>query len=429
MKNRYIIMAGVILMAGLILTACASTSSTRHRIKDQEETKAVKSPEDMGIIINVDYENNNITLGGIEDGEKTIYSYNSGTTAYTKSGSAMSMAQLSAGDIVDITYNTNSYVLEKIQISNDKNVWENTKVTSFSVDEAARSMKIGQTLYAYTDNTLIFSQGEKIDISELNKEDQLIVRGYGTKVVSIVVDKGHGYITLSGEQLFIGGYVDVGGRVVKVIEDDMLIIVQEGSYKVEVRNGDYIADKQVEVTRDNNTVVDFSDVAPNVTATGNVRFNIDVDNAVLYVDGVQMSATDVLTLTTGSHKISIVAEGYDDYSDTIEVGTKYQIVDINLKSTSETETETEGETETESSTEPVTDSSGDVVSQINDVTVSGPVGGYVYFDGKYMGVAPVTFDMITGSHVISVLYNSQIKSYSVNLAEGGDDVVYDFTDK
>lgn len=104
-------------------------------------------------------------------------------------------------------------------------------------------------------------------------------------------------------------------------------------------------------------------------------------------------------------------------------------MDINLKSTSETETETEGETETESSTEPVTDSSGDVVSQINDVTVSGPVGGYVYFDGKYMGVAPVTFDMITGSHVISILYNSQIKSYSVNLAEGGDDVIYDFTDK
>ncbi len=37
--------------------------------------------------------------------------------------------------------------------------------------------------------------------------------------------------------------------------------------------------------------------------------------------------------------------------------------------------------------------------------------------------------MITGEHVISILYNKEIKSYSVVLAEGGDDVVYDFTGK
>ena len=46
-----------------------------------------------------------------------------------------------------------------------------------------------------------------------------------------------------------------------------------------------------------------------------------------------------------------------------------------------------------------------------------------------MGTAPVTFALVTGEHVISVLYNNHINSYTVNLSEGGDDVKYDFTSK
>ena len=431
MKKKYFLVSVVLIMTGLIFTACASVSSTHSNKKIPEETTSAKSPQEMGVIINVDDENSNITLGNIEGGDKTIYAYNSGTTVYTKSGNVMSLSGLEAGDIVDISYNPKSYVVEKIRISDDKDIWENTKVTSFSVDDSTRSMKIGQSLYSYTDSTFVFSNGERIDISELNSQDRLIVRGYKTKVVSIVVDKGHGYISLTGEQLFVGGYIDVGGKIVKVIEDEMLIIVQEGSYKVEVRNGAYIADKQVQVTRDRNTVVDFSDVAPIVTSTGSVKFNINADDADLYVDGIKKNASEVLTLTAGNHKVKVTAEGYYEYSDTVEIESKYQIIDIILKKDGESETQTESrtETETESVQETQTNSSGDVISQINDVTVSGPEGAYVYFDGKYMGIAPVTFDMVTGSHVISILYNSEIKSYSVNLAEGGDDVTYDFTDK
>ena len=53
----------------------------------------------------------------------------------------------------------------------------------------------------------------------------------------------------------------------------------------------------------------------------------------------------------------------------------------------------------------------------------------VYFDSTYVGVAPVTFDMVTGTHVISILNGTEINSYTVNLSEGKGDVEYDFTDK
>ena len=430
MRKKLWTISAVMLFAVMTLSACTGTSSVRHHNTNTETSTAVNADKSTGVIRKIDKDTNNIVIYSVDDGTKTIYSYDEGTTAYTKSGKVMSFDKLSCGDIVDIECNNTNQKIKKISISSRNKVWENTKVTNFKVDESTMTMKIGQSLYSYSDSTFVFSDGEEIDISELNSEDRLIVRGYDTSVCSVVVDKGHGYVTLSGDQLFIGGYVDIGGRVVKVIEEGMLLIVQEGSYKVEVRNGKYIADKQITVTRDEKTVADFSDVAPIVTETGNVRINVNVSEAILTVDGAVMSANEVLTLAAGKHTIKVSADGYSDYSTQIEVDKGYKTIDVTLKAAADDETSKETKSETQTETETATtDSSGNVVSQKNKVTVSGPEGGYIYFDGKYMGTAPVTFALVTGEHVISVLYNKQINSYTVNLSEGGDDVKYDFTPK
>ena len=103
----------------------------------------------------------------------------------------MSLEKLSSGDIVDIECNNTNQKIKKISISSRNKVWENTKVTNFKVDESTMTMKIGQSLYSYSDSTFVFSDGEEIDISELNSEDRLIVLGYDLLLCSVVVDKGH----------------------------------------------------------------------------------------------------------------------------------------------------------------------------------------------------------------------------------------------
>jgi hypothetical protein len=118
--------------------------------------------------------------------------------------------------------------------------------------------------------------------------------------------------------------------------------------------------------------------------------------------------------------------------DTIEVTNTHQSINIYLNEDTEAETESGNNPTTEStqsSTEGTTFEGETIVSAVNDVTVSGPTGGLVYFDSTYMGVAPVTFDMITGTHVISILNGTEINSYTVTLVEGADDVVFDFTPK
>ena len=53
----------------------------------------------------------------------------------------------------------------------------------------------------------------------------------------------------------------------------------------------------------------------------------------------------------------------------------------------------------------------------------------VYLDGNYIGVSPVNFKKVTGSHTITLRKNGyQAKSYTIYLYDDGQDITYSFTD-
>ena len=418
MKNKILLILYILLMC-LCLVACNANKSTWF--KQPQTTTAVENGKPvsvLAVITSTDIDNKIVNFYRVDTEENCMYTYNAGTTVLTKTGRVSTIESLPEGAVVELKYNPSSYMITSIQISDDKEIWENTKVTNFSVDDTTRSITLGNSLYFYKDDVCVFSNGRQIDISELNSSDQLVVRGQGTRVLSIVVEKGHGYVSLKGAEIFVGGLVDVSGSLVKVIEDNMLLIVQEGVHKVEVRNGDNIAEKYVTVVRDEQCIADFSDVAANVTVTGTVKVNVNVSNATVYIDNVKRDHSGVITLISGKHRLVVAAEGYVTYSGTIEVGSGHKSIDIEL-----------GVDKEPSTSEPATKEDETVVSKVNDVTVVGPKGAMVYFDSTYVGIAPVTFDLVTGTHVISILNGTEINSYTVTLAEGGDDVEYDFTNK
>lgn len=145
---------------------------------------------------------------------------------------------------------------------------------------------------------------------------------------------------------------------------------------------------------------------------------IDVQGASLYIDGMAYDYSSIITLKNGKHNVVVHAEGYSDYKQVIDVESRYMTVNISM---------TKGDNETTSSEEPTTTKvEGETyVSSKNKVTVKGPANAVVYFDGTYKGVAPVSFPLVTGEHIISILSGTKINSYTVNLADGADDVTYD----
>lgn len=426
MKQKYLTyIAGLCLLIVIVLTVVYCFGSDDKKKTTGRRPAATSAQEDMSgtskmaIIKGISTEDEKITFVNVDESEDYVLSYNGATNYSSKSGVAMAIEQFNMGDVVDITYDSGT--LTDMKVSND--AWENKNVTSFNFDDTKHSVTIGQSLYSYSDDTVVVSDGKLISVMELNPSDQLTIRGYDKKVVSIVVDKGHGYLSLTGDDLFIGGYITIGSSLVRVIEKDMLLVATEGTYKVEVRNGTYISSKNITITRDKQVVADFSDVVPHTIEEGNVRFVINVDNAVLYIDGKETSYSSIVTLKSGPHTIKVTANGYDDYENKINVTATYQTVKVDMTE----ENSSTKETTTSNNKETTTHEGETIVSTKNDVTINGPTGGKVYFDAVYKGTAPCTFDMITGTHIITVVSGTKIKSYTVTLVEGPDDVKYDFS--
>lgn len=432
MKKRKIllfIIFAIIILA--LLVGCGNEEEKKKKPSRPKQTTAViQTSKVLGVVNYIDLDNKNISYINVESGAKELYTYTNGTEFLNRSGKSIAAPQVNVGDVVDIHYDSTSLVIKKIQISNNKDVWENSKVTSFSVDENTNSMKIGKTMYFYTEEVGVFSENEKIDIMELNNTmDQLCVRGYKNQVISIVVDKGHGYVSLTGDSLFIGGLISIGDILVRKIEPGMLLPVTEGEYKVEVVKDDYRAEKVLSVSRGKKSILDFSDVEAHISESGNVRFIIDVVGADLYIGDKLYKNDGIITLKTGTYDVTVKAAGYVDYKTEIVVKPEYQVINISMKKEDVEVPTTEKEESTTEVQTPTKVEGETYVSSVNDVTVAGPAGGMVYFDGIYKGIAPVTFDMVTGAHVISIMYDKKINSYSVNLVEGADDVTYDFSDK
>lgn len=96
---------------------------------------------------------------------------------------------------------------------------------------------------------MILSDNEKISISQIVKQDTVILRGVDSTVYSIVVDVGHGYIKFTGVSAFEGGYASIGKSQLVGVTDNMLVTAATGTYDLELDAGTMSGKKTVTVEK------------------------------------------------------------------------------------------------------------------------------------------------------------------------------------
>ena len=442
---------GILIVAGIVLCAFlfaeekadkAAKASTAKNSVNQMDAPTIPTDirTELAVITYVSADTKRLSVRSYGEGVDRTFYVEQPALIYTEFGNAMTLAQLYAGDVIDITYDNVNNKVSEIHISNE--VKCHMAVSDVSVNTSYRRLSLYGKNYEYARNVVVVSDNELITPEQLSVHDVFNLYEKDGKVVSVVVTRGHGYISLTGVDLFMGGYVNIGSENIKTIEKNMMITVTEGSYKVAVSKDQYYGSKTVTVNRNQVTTVDFSEFVADTVENGNVLFDIDVDGAVLYLNGKETDYTEgMLTLPVGTYTVRVSADGYDNYQDKIEVKADYQKVNIRMKK--EEESTSSGQTTSSSATvsqQPASSSSTGVTSQYetetttivstkNRVYIDGPAGAAIYFDDSYLGVAPLDFAMVTGQHMFIVISGTTIKSYTVNLVEGADDVRYDFTPK
>lgn len=371
---------------------------------------------DTTIFLKGDWENHTMTFWNLAVERSYTLAYDGTTMFLDKYGQSISTAQITPGDIVDVTFLKSTKHLTTLRMSSE--AWNLDKVTYFALDGLRGVATVGQEekKYKLSANTHFFAEGIPIDMSEISEVDTLSFLGIDTEILTVRVLKGHGYLRLAGQEKFIGGWLEIGQSKILRIKEEMLLPLPEGSYHVTISKDQNGGEKTAVIRKNEETVLDISDLEVAEPEKGTILFSLTPSSAKLFVDGEKVDASMPVTLVYGIHQLIIKAEGYQTLTQYVRVGQPSAGLDISLDPITEGgETESSGET--------------DLTSGGYKVYVDAPVGVEVFLDGNYVGITPCSFQKVAGAHAIMLRKTGcQSKSYTVQISEEEKDVSYSFAE-
>lgn len=394
-------------------------------------------------------------------GKEYYLEYDGSTRFYDKYGSSVSVSQLAPGELVEVQFLKETRKMVTGQIS-DK-IWTMEEVNRFDLDMTNRKIKILDEWYELSEDALIFSEGKVVELMDINAQDTLQIRGVEHEIYSIVIDKGHGYLRLTNDEYFIGGWIEVGQKVIRQIEENMLLVVPEGSYDVHLSHSGIEGVKKVEILRNQEVELDVGDIRKDdLVKYSTLIFTVEPASASVYMDGKSVDISRTVKAEYGLHQIMVKAEGYQTVIQYIKVSQNAANVSIkldkekdrssvsvnsaeasvsgNTTATNSSSTQTGSSTGSSATSSSVTSSSttgtGSTVSANTTgmttgykVTIDGPKGAEVYLNDTYIGIAPVSFTKKAGTHVITLrMTNYQPKSYTIELDGEQSNPSYTFPD-
>lgn len=442
----------------------------KNRITPSPTPKAeientVTEIEVLAVVLEKDTELKMITVYNVMTEEEQKLVYTGATTFFDGYGVQMTAAQLPKGSLYQFMIDTKeewiSTATEAIDRTGEKKeqeVWEKTGVNYITIEENKISFR--NQNYRYSEGLCVMSNGEKISLADIEPNvDILTVRGMGQTIYEIVVTKGHGYISLTNHEDFVGGTITIGSTRVDTIEENCMHLVREGSYRVTVAHGDYIGTEELKVTRDETTVFDVFEYGSGPIEKGWLTIAVEPLGAILYIDGVKTAYTDGIELDYGTYHFEFVEGGYISYEATIQISQPRQSLSVYLTEQQEGVTGTEEDDptkdpnqnnnqETDNNNEDSNTTQGEFsetgssaiqtsvsiqhlgysFNEDNAIYILGPEGREIYLDGEYLGEAPIDFEKIIGSYVITVIKeDGSVKNFNCNETDNGEDSYYNFS--
>lgn len=408
-----------------------------------DEPEPVDEVSMFVIVSNIDDVNSKITVRAVGfDDEKTL-SYTGSADVLDQYGDLLTMNRVPLGCLADVIYDSNRDKLLSLKLSSADSVMKLEGVSGVIVDNVEKTMRINGTTYPMSKNISAFSDNNEIDVDEICSEDQISVWIYNDMVCSAYVELGHGYVKLKDYASYLGGMVEIGYDVIVPVTENMLLTVREGEYTLRIAKDDDVGTKKVEIIKNQEIELSLADLVIEPKQMGSILFKLTPGDAAVYIDGKKVNTEGAVKLAYGKHKIYITADGYDTYSASFNVNYAYKIKEYVLKETgSESESSqkqdntssntagtTEGQNDKTGGTTEKENHSTDQEKTGNKVTVASPMGASVYLDGEYLGVAPISFTKVTGSHIITFSMAGFLsKSYTVNFTNDGKDTTLNYDD-
>lgn len=428
-----------ILAVCLFLTGCAAVEQEKETgpdaVYDTGFTPAgtnTYDSADRAVVVRKEKEEGTITLFNIPTGKNYTLRYDGTTHIRDKHGEAMSMEQIQPGNVVDVTFLKSRKALRTLTLAPE--VWTNTVAGNYTINQNGRGIMVGKDQYQLADNVMVVSEGGQISLEDINTCDSLYLQGIDRTIYSITIEKGHGYLRLANEEYFIGGWIEVGQALVRPVEEEMLLVVPEGSYQVLISNHGTAGVKNITVERGQEVTLDVGDLKGEEIKRGSVIFALNPVTASVYIDGDKVDTEKAVEMDYGIHQMIVRAEGYKTITQYVKVGQPYATLDIELEQ-EESEEGVSGNTLSGNTL------SGNTAGEIPEgsavvnatggyhINITAPEGAEVYYDGNYAGTVPVSLKKEEGLHVVTLRKSGcQTRSFTMQVDAEAKDISWAFSE-
>jgi hypothetical protein len=370
----------LLVLALLLLGGCAdSASENETQAEDTTETAIYDAvTESMHVIVSKDTEEKKMLLLNINTQRTQTFSYTGATSFTDKYGQNLSVESLKAGELVRVSLKERSFVLEEVSVADG--TFEYSNVTDISYDPELLIITVGSRRFSYKDPLMCFYEGEQVPLDTISSWDVVTVKGHGTQVDSICVEKGHGTIVFQGCDNFIGGMIQIENILSRQIAEDMTLDITEGTYQMSVANNGYGATVKVVVAAGNETVVDLEQISGLKEKYCKISWDVTPKDAVLTINGETMDTSETIKLKYGVYRLVLSADGCETMIRTLLVSSKKATIHLSLSS--EDDSSTEDDTETTVTTAADDDAETTVTNTSDDGTETTVGNGTDSVNGK-----------------------------------------------
>ena len=347
--QKQVIVTVIAVFAAVFLSSCSKTSSGSgifqgrmgsgaktegENVNEPQQDAAEETQTDnsLYVVVKIDAEAREAVFEKASNGRQLQYPYTATTRFMDKYGSSKSAESFLPGDVAEIVVSKSDQELISVQLSDD--VWVYEDIVNYSIDETIGALVIGESKYAYDAQYPAFSGENRISFSDIGDSDVLRAVGIDKKLISLAVQRGHGYLALANTKLFEGSFICVGDRIFEEVTPNMQIEVPEGTYLVTVANNGYGGSKEVEIKRDQTLSLNLDELKGEGPQMCKITFDVSVEGAVLWIDGKKADYSKPVELAYGVHTIAVEAEGYDTITQKLVVNSKKAEIEIALNTAS-----------------------------------------------------------------------------------------------
>ena len=321
----------VIIVGTFILYSNRDKSATEKTIKNKNEKLESTFDKYTGIIIELDINNNELKVRDFKNTEELELKYTQGCEIKNIYGKDIYFNKLKIGDIVVVGYDKDFSDLRYIAL--DESILQYKELKKYTLDENLRYIKLEEKKYRLTEETFIYAKTNKnkLSINDLDENDILSLNIQGKDIISIVVEKGHGYIELANYDAFLGYSITVNDDVSYEIKENLRIPVPEGKNEFTIKNDRLTGSVSVYNFANVDKIIDIKQNTFEEKKEGKVKFYIEPKNARLYINGKSYYYDDDIVLDYGKYRFNVESSGYDSYAGIMDINSDERTISVYLK--------------------------------------------------------------------------------------------------